>query len=159
MAELTTPPGIGMDFLKLGRHRPGEHKRSREIHRQPGIEGMSERTRCDRSERSRRAGEGLSRLSSGFVPQRELYAIVYTDLVVNLTEIIPHHLVANPELVCNFATLEAKGHQLRDSKLAPAKLPSSVEIPQRNSSVNSWDLVPEEPNKNDEQEDDSLDCN
>jgi hypothetical protein len=120
---------------------------------------MSERTRGDRSERSRGAGEGLCRLSSGFVPQREFYAIVYTDLVVNLTEIVPHHLVANSELVCNFATLEAKGHQLRDSKLAPAKLPSSVEISQRNSSVNSWDLVPEEPNKNDEQEDDCLDCN
>jgi hypothetical protein len=159
MVVPTTPLGIGMDFLKPGRHRPGERKRSREIHRQSGIEGMSERTRCDRSERSRGAGEGLCRLSSGFVPQREFYAIVYTDLVVNLTEIVPHHLVANSELVCNFATLEAKGHQLRDSKLAPAKLPSSVEISQRNSSVNSWDLVPEDPNKNDEQEDDCLDCN
>jgi len=81
-------------------------------------------------------GKRFSRLSSGFVPQGEFDAIVYTNFVVNFAEIVPHYLVPDSELVCDLAILEAERHQLCDSQLPVAKLPSSVEISQRDSSRN-----------------------
>jgi hypothetical protein len=124
VAELTTSPGVQWIFPGQAGSESASATAIGECCRV--VEGGSEWGKPDRSERSGGAGKALRRLSSGFVPQRKLNAVVYTNLVVNLAEIVSHYLVTNSELVCNLAILEAKCHQLCDSKLAAAKLPCSV---------------------------------
>jgi hypothetical protein len=67
---------------------------------------------------------------SGLVQQSEFDPVAYSNLVVDLAEIIPDDVFADSESPGDFAIFQSLGSQLDDSQLASARFPRSVSIHQ-----------------------------
>jgi hypothetical protein len=69
-------------------------------------------------------------VSSCLVPQGEFDTVAYSNLVIDLAEVVSDNMFANSQVLSDFAILQSLSHQLDHSKLASARRPSAVSVNQ-----------------------------
>jgi hypothetical protein len=80
------------------------------------------------------AGETTSKrfppalVHTGFVPQGEFDPVVHANLVVDLAQVVPDNVFADPKFPGDFTVFQSSGDQFDDSLLAGAELQRSVSI-------------------------------